>query len=536
MALHYEEFMTVKTDYLVIGTGLAGLAFALKMSKHGHVTILSKTKSSQTNTNWAQGGIAAVFDEDDSFDKHIQDTLEAGGGLCREDIVRNVIEQAPERIQDLISWGVKFDLQNGSSTIDLTREGGHSSRRILHVKDYTGAAIQKSLLKAIESHPNIRILENHFAIDLLVDKKTNPLLTTQPKCIGAYVFDNDKKQVSTYLAKATCLASGGAGKTYLYTSNWEGATGDGIAMAYRAGCRVSNLEMMQFHPTCLYHPDARNFLITEALRGEGGELITHKGEKFMTKYHKLGSLAPRDVVALAIDNEIKKSGKECVYIDITHKSKEYLMERFPVIYQKCVEYGIYMEKDPIPVVPAAHYLCGGIHIDQNGRTDLNSLFAIGETSCSGLHGANRLASNSLLECLAFAHNASEYISNHQGDYLMTELKPLDWVDSHKEDQDEMVMITHMWEEIRRLMWNYVGIVRSNKRLERAEHRLSNLLSEVKDYYWNFKMHTDILELRNLALVASLTVKCALKRKESRGVHYNLDYPKQLLEAKDTILS
>lgn len=526
--------MTIKTDYLVIGTGLAGLAFALKMAKHGQVTILSKTKSNQTNTNWAQGGIAAVFDESDSFDKHIQDTLEAGGELCREDIVRNVIEQAPERIQDLISWGVKFDLKENES-IDLTREGGHSFRRILHVKDYTGAAIQKSLLEAIKTHPNIALLENHFAIDLLIDRKADPRLTTPARCIGAYVFNNDQKNVFQILARATCLASGGAGKTYLYTSNWEGATGDGIAMAYRAGCRVTNLEMMQFHPTCLYHPDARNFLITEALRGEGGELINHKKEKFMSKYHKLGSLAPRDVVALAIDNEIKKSGRECVFIDITHKSKEYLMERFPVIYQKCAEYGIYMEKDPIPVVPAAHYLCGGVHIDVHGKTDLQALFAIGETACSGLHGANRLASNSLLECLAFAHNSSEYIREHQNEFPMTELQPQEWKDSHNQDEDEMVMITHMWEEIRRLMWNYVGIVRSDKRLERAEHRLTNLLSEIKEYYWNFKMHTDILELRNLALVASLTVKSALKRKESRGVHYNLNYPKPLSKAKDTVI-
>lgn len=525
--------MVLKTDYLVIGTGLAGLAFALKMANEGEVTILSKTKSNHTNTNFAQGGIAAVFDESDSFDKHIQDTLEAGGGLCREDIVRNVIEQAPDRIQDLISWGVQFDLKD--QAVDLTREGGHSFRRILHVKDYTGAAIQKSLLEVVKKHPNIKILENHFAIDLLVDRKANPLLTTPPKCIGAYVFNNDQKIVLRVLARTTCLASGGAGKTYLYTSNWEGATGDGIAMAYRAGCRVANLEMMQFHPTCLYHPEARNFLITEALRGEGGELINHKKEKFMNRYHKLGSLAPRDVVALAIDRELKTSGRECVYIDITHKPKEYLMERFPVIYQKCAEYGIDMEKDPIPVVPAAHYLCGGVHIDQNGKTDLDALFAIGETACSGLHGANRLASNSLLECLALAHNSSEYIKKHKNHYALTDLVPAPWKDSHNEDEDEMIMITHMWDEIRRLMWNYVGIVRSNKRLERAEHRLTNLLSEIKEYYWNFKMHTDILELRNLALVASLTVKSALKRKESRGVHFNLDYPTQLSQAKDTII-
>ncbi len=526
--------MRKTTDFLVIGTGLAGLAYALKMSEYGRVTILSKSKSNQTNTNSAQGGIAAVYDEEDNFDKHIQDTIEAGGGLCREDIVKNVVMQAPERIKDLISWGVKFDLKDDNS-VSLTREGGHSLRRILHVKDYTGAAIQKTLLNAVNQNSNIEILEDHFAIDLLIDKKTDPTIIDSPTCIGAYVFDNEKKEVITLLAKATCLASGGAGKTYLYTSNWDGATGDGIAMAHRAGCRVANLEMMQFHPTCLYHTEARNFLISEAVRGEGGRLVNTQGEEFMDKYHKLGSLAPRDIVAFAIDSEIKHSGRECVYIDITHKPKEYLQERFPVIYSKLAEFGIKMEKDLIPVVPAAHYHCGGVHIDKFGRTDLKALFAIGETACSGLHGANRLASNSLLECLAFAHNASEYFANNKEEFKMTELQPSDWKESDLEDKDEMVMITHMWDEIRRLMWNYVGIVRSDRRLERAEHRLTNLMAEIKQYYWNFKMHTDILELRNLALVASLTVKSALKRKESRGVHFNLDYPEKSPIAKDTII-
>lgn len=524
----------MKTDFLVIGTGLAGLAYALKMAEFGSVTILSKTKSNQTNTNSAQGGIAAVYDQEDNFEKHISDTVEAGGGLCREEIVQDVVRQAPERIQDLISWGVKFDLKEDNS-VSLTQEGGHSLRRILHVKDYTGAAIQQTLLDAVNRNPNIQILEDHFAIDLLIDKKTDPKIIDSPTCIGAYVFDNKNKKVITLLAKATCLASGGAGKTYLYTSNWDGATGDGIAMAYRAGCRVANLEMMQFHPTCLYHTQARNFLISEAVRGEGGVLVHSNGEEFMGKYHKLGSLAPRDIVAFAIDTEIKHSAKDCVYLNITHKPKEYLQERFPVIYAKLLEFGIKMEKDLIPVVPAAHYHCGGVHIDKFGRTDLKALFAIGETAYSGLHGANRLASNSLLECLAFAHNASEYFANNKSEFKMTNLNPSEWKESHQEDKDEMVMITHMWDEIRRLMWNYVGIVRSNRRLERAEHRLTNLNSEIKQYYWNFKMHTDILELRNLALVASLTVRSALKRKESRGVHFNLDYPEKAPVAKDTII-
>lgn len=535
LSLDKTYSMIVKTDYLVIGTGLAGLSFALKMADHGKVTILSKTKSAFSNTRWAQGGIAAVWDKADSFENHIQDTLQAGAGLCREDVVRRVVEQAPDRIDDLISWGVKFDVKEDHKTIDLTKEGGHSQRRILHVKDYTGLAIHESLLNAIQKHPNIELLENHFAIDLILSRKVDTYITSHNRCLGSYVLNKETGEVKTYLAKATLLATGGAGKIYLYTSNWDGATGDGIAMAYRAGARVSNLEMMQFHPTCLYHPKARNFLITEALRGEGGELISHLKEPFMKKYHPMGSLAPRDVVALAIDKEMKISGHPCVYIDITHQSKEFLQERFPVIYEKCLEFGIDMATQPIPVVPAAHYLCGGIHIDKVGQTDIPSLFAIGESACSGLHGANRLASNSLLECLAFAHESSQYIKNHPQEFLFTDLLPKDWHYSHNENEDELAVISHLWDEVRRLMWNYVGIVRSDKRLERAAHRLSNLMSEIKDYYWHFKLNTDILELRNIALVAKLTVKCALKRKESRGVHFNLDYPNVSSKIKDTIL-
>lgn len=525
--------MTQKSDYLVIGTGLAGLSFALKMAEHSKVIILSKTQSTFSNTRWAQGGIAAVWDETDSFENHIQDTLKAGAGLCRENIVRMVVEQAPDRIDDLIQWGVQFDLSGDHKSIHLTKEGGHSQRRILHVKDYTGLAIHETLLKAVKKHHNIELLENHFAIDLILSRKVDPYITSENRCLGAYVLHTSSGEVKTFLAKATILATGGAGKIYLYTSNWDGATGDGIAMAHRAGARVANLEMMQFHPTCLYHPTARNFLITEAIRGEGGELINHNNEPFMKKYHEMGSLAPRDIVALAIDKEMKLSGKECVYIDITHKSEEFIKERFPVIYAKCMELGIDITKQPIPVVPAAHYLCGGIHIDNKGQTDIPGLFAIGESACSGLHGANRLASNSLLECLAYAHEAVEFLKNQN--LKLTELTPKEWHYSQNEDEDELAVISHLWDEVRRLMWNYVGIVRSKKRLERADHRLSNLMSEIKEYYWNFKLNADILELRNIALMAQLTVKCALKRKESRGVHYNIDYPKTATKAKDTLL-
>lgn len=521
-------------DYLVLGSGLAGLAFALKSALHGEVLIVTKDKASSGNTSWAQGGIAAVMSEEDSFESHIYDTMRAGAGLCRESVVRNIIEQAPHRICDLQDWGVRFDIKMGSKNIDLTREGGHSFRRILHFEDQTGAEIHKALLKACVDHPKIKILEEHFAVDLLTTRKSFPEIPQSNRCLGAYVFEPSSGEVKVITAKHTVLATGGAGKIYLFTSNWSGATGDGIAMAYRAGARVSNLEFMQFHPTCLYHRESRNFLISEALRGEGGELIDQSGQAFMKKYHEMGSLAPRDIVARSIDAELKKSGASCVYLDMTHLDPQFLKNRFPAIYHKCLEYGIDMTKEPIPVVPAAHYLCGGILADENGQTDLENLWAIGENACTGLHGANRLASNSLLECLATAHNCSEQILKIK----CTEPTPAEmipeWVHPTEKNEDEMIVIHHMWDEIRRLMWNYVGIVRSNKRLERASHRMKNILMEMRDYYSNFKLHTDILELRNIAIVADLSIQCALERKESRGIHFNLDYPEQL-QPQDTIL-
>lgn len=508
-------------DFLVIGSGLAGLAFALKVAPRGRVTILSKEKISSANTLYAQGGIAAVISKEDSFDSHIYDTLQAGAGLCRIDAVRNIVEQAPNRIADLLQWGVSFD-RKADQQIDLTREGGHSHRRILHFEDHTGSELHRALLAECLKHPNIRLLEDHFAIDLLVRRNFSSSPQDSQRCFGAYVLDRQSGEVKTITAPFTVLATGGAGKVYLYTSNWSGASGDGIAMAWRAGARVANLEFMQFHPTCLFHPDARNFLISEALRGEGGELRTASGEAFMSKYHPRGSLAPRDIVARSIDAEMKKSGASSVFLDMTSHSRDYLQSRFPVIYQRCQDLGIDIATQPIPVVPAAHYLCGGVITDVNGRTDVPGLFALGETACTGLHGANRLASNSLLECLAMAHNCSESLASEKAITDFGEIPP--WRYPPPTDEDELIVITHMWEEIRRLMWNYVGIVRSNKRLMRASHRLKNILAETREYYSNSRVHADILELRNIAIVADLTVECALRRQESRGIHYNLDWP------------
>ncbi len=521
----------IETDILIVGSGTAALAHALKIADQKRVLVLTKDRVPMTNSSMAQGGIAAVVDRTDSFSSHIEDTLTAGAGLCRIEAVRNFIEQAPDRIQDLLNWGVKFD-------DDLTREGGHSFRRILHHEDQTGAEIHSKIWQQVQKHPNIKILENHFAIDLLVNKKIDPTLTGPTAIVGAYVLDKISGEVKVIQAKATVLATGGAGKVYLYTSNWSGATGDGIAMAYRAGARVMNLEFMQFHPTCLYHKDSRNFLITEAIRGEGGELINSKGEAFMKKHHPLGSLAPRDIVARGIDAEMKKTGEVCVYLDITHKPVEFLKTHFPHIFAKCLEYGIDMSKQPIPVVPAAHYLCGGVVADINGQTDLLGLFAIGETAGTGFHGANRLASNSLLECLTMAHNCAEFLKKNWdvvSEQTTMSRNALPWAKPNNTDSDEMIVIAHMWEEIRRLMWNYVGIVRSTKRLERAQHRLANIRSEVKEYYSNMKVHADILELRNIAIVADLTVQCALKRRESRGIHFSLDYPQTKEQALDTLI-
>ncbi len=516
---------THECDILIIGSGLAALSQALKIaddfsSQKIKITLMTKDSIKMANSAMAQGGIAAVSDTTDSFESHIQDTMTAGAGLNDIEAVRNVVNQAPERIQDLKKWGVQFDQ-------DITREGGHSARRIFHFEDQTGAEIQRKLLQKVSEHPNITVFENTFAIDLIVNKQADPTFIGKSQIIGVYALDKITNQVNVFSAKTTILATGGAGKVYLYTSNWSGATGDGIAMAYRAGARVANLEFMQFHPTCLYHNDSRNFLITEAMRGEGGELVTADGTPFMKKYHPMGSLAPRDIVARSIDAEMKKSGAVCVYLDITHKPADFIKTHFPTIYSKCLEFGIDITKQPIPVVPAAHYLCGGVLADINGKTDLEGLYAIGEVSCTGLHGANRLASNSLLECLAMSHNASKEIQKHwaetEASFKLTK-KPKPWKKPEQTNSDEMIVITHMWDEIRRMMWNYVGIVRSTKRLERAQHRMKNILEEVKEYYSHMKIHSDILELRNIAIVADLTVQCALKRKQSIGIHYSLDYP------------
>lgn len=510
----------IETDIVIIGSGTAALACALKCAEDKKVLVLTKSQTPSTNSALAQGGIAAVMDKTDSFASHISDTLTAGAGLCKIDAVRNIIEQAPERIQDLLAWGVNFDP-------DLTREGGHSFRRILHHEDQTGAEIHSKLVAAIHLHKNITVLENHFAIDFIVNKQIDPDSTGPTSVVGLYVLDKTTDHVIIIKSNATILATGGAGKVYLYTSNWSGATGDGIAMAYRCGARIANLEFMQFHPTCLFHPDARNFLITEAIRGEGGELKNMHGEAFMKKYHPMGSLAPRDIVARGIDAEMKRTGAPCVYLDISHRPADFIKSHFPNIYATCLKFGIDMTKDPIPVVPAAHYLCGGIMTDVNGQTDIQGLFAIGESACTGLHGANRLASNSLLECLAMAQNCSQVLKKDWQkitSYTQTEKLFKPWLKPQNTNSDEMIVITHMWEEIRRLMWNYVGIVRSTKRLKRAQSRLKNILLEVKEYYSNMKIHSDILELRNIAIVADLTVECALKRHESRGIHYSLDYP------------
>lgn len=525
-------------DILIIGSGLAGLGLALKLAEStttpsdSKIFLLAKESLSDTNTAMAQGGIAAVLSAEDSFENHIQDTLNAGAGLCNKSAVKNIIHQAPDRIKDLQNWGVHFDLRkephsnnkNLPFEVDLTKEGGHSFRRILHFEDQTGAEIHRSLLKKVKANPKIQIFENYFAIDLIINKQVEPEDMSPVKCIGAYVLNKKMQEVESIAAKSVVLATGGAGKVYLYTSNWSGATGDGIAMAYRAGARIANLEFMQFHPTCLYHRESRNFLISEALRGEGGELINDQGVAFMKKYHPMGSLAPRDIVARSIDTEMKKTGAPCVFLDMTKLDKEFIKNRFPLIHSKCLEFGIDITTTPIPVVPAAHYLCGGVVTDVNGQTDIPNLFAIGETSCTGLHGANRLASNSLLECIAMAHNCANILLNQWSNLKLTNQSIPDWVRPQESNQDEMIVITHMWDEIRRLMWNYVGIVRSKKRLMRAQSRLKNILQEVKEYYSNFKIHSDIIELRNIAIVADLSVECALQRTESRGIHYNLDYP------------
>ena len=512
-------------DYLILGSGIAGLSFALRVAPFGRVAIVTKKNQAESNTNYAQGGIASVTGKDDSFELHVRDTLEAGAGLCKEPVVRAIVEEGPARIQDLIQLGMKFSEteprgRDGSRELDLGREGGHSRRRILHARDMTGHEIERALLNAVSRQPNIHIFENHLAIDLITSEKLG--LPGANRCLGAYVFNKEENRVLTFAAPVTLLATGGCGKVYLYTTNPDIATGDGVAMAYRAGASIANMEFVQFHPTCLYHPQAKSFLISEAVRGEGGILKNLAGSEFMDPVHPLKSLAPRDIVARAIDSEMKKSGADHVLLDITHKPAKSIIQRFPNIYQTCLRYGIDITKEPIPVVPAAHYQCGGVQTDLDGGTDISGLYAVGEVACTGLHGANRLASNSLLEALVCSHRAAEKI-------LATPALPIDvnipfWQSGNATNADEMVVVSHNWEEIRRLMWDYVGIVRTNKRLQRAQKRIANLQEEIHDYYWNFIVSSDLLELRNIATVAELIVSCALQRPESRGLNYNLDFP------------
>lgn len=511
-------------EFLVLGSGLAGLFYALRVAEHGRVAIVTKRAAEDSATSWAQGGIAAVFADDDSFDDHQRDTLTAGAGLCHEDVVHYVVERAPAVVESLVKLGVHFDPAEDDAPsgggFALGREGGHGRRRILHHRDATGREVERALVERARAHPNIAFFEQHLGVDLVTTLRSG--IAGPNRCAGAYVLDAKTNLVHCFLAPVTLLATGGGGKVYLYTSNPDVASGDGIAMGYRAGATVANLEFMQFHPTCLFHPQAKSFLITEAVRGEGGVLKTLTGDAFMSRYHAMADLAPRDVVARAIDSELKRSGNDCVVLDITHKDPAFVRARFPTIYERCLSFGIDITRQPIPVVPAAHYTCGGVRTDLRGETDLPNLFAAGEVACTGLHGANRLASNSLLECAVFADAAAGESLKRLGEARPSAEVPA-WQAQWVRDSDEAVMITQNWEEVRRFMWNYVGIVRSDKRLERARHRIGLLLEEIDEYYWNFRVTPDLIELRNLTLMAELVIECATWRKESRGLHFNLDH-------------
>ena len=511
----------MQTDFLVLGSGLAGLHFALKVAPHGKVVIATKSGKIETTTARAQGGIAAVMSPGDSFEKHIDDTLATGHGICNRSVVEKIVREAPDRIEELIQIGVQFT-KDKAAQLALAKEGGHSEHRVLHAADATGSEIQRALIENCARHPNIEILENHMVVDLI----TNRHLSKKPandQCHGVYLLDTKTNEIKTVQAKITLLATGGAGKVYLYTTNPDSATGDGMALAWRAGCAMANMEFVQFHPTCLYSPAAKNFLISEAMRGEGGVLKLMNGEEFIKKYDPRGELATRDVVARAIDHELKKRGDPYVLLDISHKPSAFILSRFPTIYKKCLTLGIDITKEPIPIVPAAHYFCGGVKTDGDGQTTLPRLYACGEVAQTGLHGANRLASNSLLEAASFAHYAAQNALKKIKEIALTEKIPA-WDSKHATDSDEEVVISQNWEEIRTFMWNYVGIVRSNKRLQRAENRIKLLLKEIHEYYWNFKINKDLLELRNIAIVADLIIQSALSRKESRGLHYNTDYP------------
>lgn len=530
--------MKIRTDFLVIGSGIAGLSYALKVAELGTVSIVTKKEKAESNTNYAQGGIAAVVSSTDAFEHHINDTMKAGGYLCHRDVVELVVTEGPERIKELIEVGVQFT--RTTDGLDLGREGGHSHHRIVHAADLTGKEIERALLARIAAHPNIRIYENHISIDLITEHHlfgTEKISIDTTHCWGAYVLDAVNNKVITFLATTTMLATGGAGQVYLHTSNPLIATGDGVAMAYRAGATIANMEFIQFHPTTLYNSGSPSFLISEAVRGFGAILRNGKGENFMPRYDIQGSLAPRDIVARAIDSELKKSGDECVYLDLKHLNADTVKSHFPNIYDRCSRYGIDITKDLVPVVPAAHYSCGGVVTDKNGATSIAGLYAVGEVSMTGLHGANRLASNSLLEAVVFSHRACEHV-RVTAITLETPANIPDWDETGTFNSEEWVLVSHNRKEIQQLMWDYVGIVRSNHRLERAQRRIRLILDEVKDFYKRTKVTEELIELRNLASVADLIIRSALERKESRGLHFTTDYPTtdDIHCMKDTVIS
>ncbi len=522
-------------DVLIIGSGAAGLSAALQLDSDVSVALISKTSLNSGSTPWAQGGIAAVLSEDDDVESHIQDTLKAGAGLCHEERVRQIVEEGSGSIEWLINQGVHFtedDNPHDGQISHLTKEGGHSHRRVVHADDATGQAISTALCAKVKQASNIDIFEHRVAVDLITHKK---LFLPGNRCVGAYVLNREDSHVELFRARFVIIATGGASKAYLYTSNPDGASGDGIAMAWRAGCRVANMEFNQFHPTCLYHPQAKSFLITEAVRGEGGKLLLPNGQRFMQRFDDRAELAPRDIVARAIDHEMKRLGADHLLLDISHKPSDFIRSHFPNIHDTCLRFGIDMTKEPIPIVPAAHYTCGGIVVDHRGRSDVNQLYAIGEASFTGLHGANRMASNSLLECIVFGRAAARDINQKRSSVPLPPEAPL-WDESQVTDSDEDVVIAHNWEELRRFMWDYVGIVRTTKRLQRAKHRVDLLHQEILDYYSNYSVTNDLLELRNLVTVADLIICSAIQRKESRGLHYTLDFPELEDKASDTVLT
>lgn len=521
--------MIIFSDVLIIGSGISGLSFALKVARFCKVTLITKKAKADTATNLAQGGIAAVLSRSDSVDSHVDDTLRSGDGLCREDIVRLVVEDSGKRVHELIEFGVNFQKGKAGEEFDLGMEGGHSVRRVAHAFDLTGREIERALLARVAENPSIEVLENHLAIDLIVESRLKGQngAVTKDRCLGAYVLNRKTCEVETRQARVTVLCTGGCGKVYLYTTNPDIATGDGVAMAYRAGARVANLEFVQFHPTCFFNWQAKNFLISEAVRGEGGILINKQGKPFMLKYDERGDLATRDAVARGIDHEMKESGADCVFVDISHKPAGFIVKRFPTIYKTCKRYGVDITKEPIPVVPAAHYMCGGIQVDQWGVSSIDNLLALGEVACTGLHGANRLASNSLLEAVVFAHRGALWLQRHYDKIKQQPVQQVqDWSVGKATSIEENVLISHNWDQIRRLMWDYVGIVRREKRLTLVRRRIAPILEEIRDHFYDYLLTADLIELRNIAIMADLIVHSAAHRKESRGLHYMADYPEK----------